>query len=133
MGQAFVFDTRDDSVSVNGRMITQFTDGDPVSWAHTQPNSQTYTPTMGKPYRVKKNAPLGNITLRVLPGTPDYKFLLNLANSEAEFPIVVNAQGERVSGTQASFNQIPNGNISENAQVREFVAEVLDYKVEATD
>jgi len=130
---AKVFDVRNDSVSVDGRMITAWAEGDPVTWTHTQPNSVTKTPIIGSSYRVKQNSPVGNVVLRVLPDTADYKFLLNLANSQKEFKVVVNAQGERISGTQGAFNQLPNGSISNNTLVRELTAELLDYKIEATN
>lgn len=126
-----VFDTRLNSVSVDGKILADYADGTPVHWAHSQPNSQSFVPSMGNPYRVIKNAPLGTVTVRVLPDTATFQFLMEIANSQREVPIVVNGTGERVSGNFATINQFPAGNISDADQVREFVFEVLDYKDEA--
>lgn len=126
-----VFDTRFNSVSVAGKILADYADGTPVQWSHSQPNSQAFVPSMGHPYRVIKNAPLGTVTVRVLPGTSTFKFLMKIATSQREVRIVVNATGERVSGSHATINQFPAGNISDGDQVREFVFEVLDYKDEA--
>lgn len=126
-----VFDTRLNSVSVDGKILADYADGTPVQWAHSQPNSQAFVPSMGNPYRVIKNAPLGTVTVRVLPDTATFKFLMQIATSQREVPIVVNGTGERVSGNFATINQFPAGNISDVDQVREFVFELLDYKDEA--
>lgn len=133
MAETKVFDPRQDSVSVNNKIITDWADGDPVAWAPIGQISQTTIPTIGKAFRTIKTAPAGTITLRVLPDTPAFSLLLGLAKSAAEFPIVVNAQGERISGNFGSINNLPSGNITENAPVREFQVEVLDYTHEATN
>lgn len=128
-----VFDVDNDRLQIGGFDIVDFTTGDPVTFSKTADNVQVVETAYGEPIVLKKHHGLGTVTVRVLPDTPSFKHLMKLANTTEETDVIINMQGEKISGTRAFFAKTPNGTISENAPVREFTLHVLDYKHDALD
>ena len=128
------FNVNADTIIVDGFSLSNFVAGaDPVSWAQDQDNAQVQQDAFGDAYVLDKNHTGGTITIRLIPGTPSFKKMMQLAGQRATFGVMINTSAEKVWGTEALIVRKPNGNVTENNPSREFQIKVIDYQFEAQD
>ncbi|CAK1230318.1 hypothetical protein R82291_FJPPFKPJ_00688 [Fructobacillus cardui] len=128
------FNVNTDSIIVDGFSLSNFVAGaDPVSWAQDQDNAQVQQDAFGNGYVLDKNHTGGTITVRLIPGTPSFKKMMQLAGQRSTFGVMIKTSAERVGGTEAIIVRKPNGNVTENNPSREFQIKVIDYQYEAQD
>lgn len=128
------FNVNTDSIIVDGFSLTNFVAGaDPVSWSQDQDNAQVQQDAFGNGYVLDKNHTGGTITVRLIPGTPSFKKMMQLAGERTSFGVMITTSAERVSGTEAIIVRKPNGNVTENNPSREFQIKVIDYQYQAQD
>lgn len=128
------FNVNTDSIIVDGFSLSNFVAGaDPVSWTQDQDNAQVQQDAFGNGYVLDKNHTGGTITVRLIPGTPSFKKMMQLAGQRSTFGVMIKTSAERVCGTEAIIVRKPNGNVTENNPSREFQIKVIDYQYEAQD
>lgn len=128
------FNVNSDTIIVDGFALSNFVAGaDPVSWAQDQDNAQVQQDAFGDGYILDKNHTGGTVTIRLIPGTPSFRKMMQLAGQRTEFGVMINTSAEKVYGTEAIIVRKPNGNITENNPSREFQIKVVDYQYEAKD
>ncbi|CAK1228336.1 hypothetical protein [Fructobacillus tropaeoli] len=128
------FNVNTDSIIVDGFSLSNFVAGaDPVSWTQDQDNAQVQQDAFGNGYVLDKNHTGGTITVRLIPGTPSFKKMMQLAGQRSTFGVMIKTSAERVGGTEAIIVRKPNGNVTENNPSREFQIKVIDYQYEAQD
>lgn len=129
----YVFDTSADSLIVDNFAISNFAAGDPVTYAKNNDNIKVDQDAFGDPFAVVSHKGAGKMNVKLLPGTPSFRKLMELANKNVVFGVTLTMQGERISGTNCMISRTPNGSISENSPVRDFTINMLDYKHETID
>ncbi|CAK1235134.1 hypothetical protein [Fructobacillus tropaeoli] len=128
------FNVNTDSIIVDGFSLSNFVAGaDPVSWTQDQDNAQVQQDAFGNGYVLDNNHTGGTITVRLIPGTPSFKKMMQLAGQRSTFGVMIKTSAERVGGTEAIIVRKPNGNVTENNPSREFQIKVIDYQYEAQD
>lgn len=122
------FDSKNNSLFVDNVAIFDFATGDPVTFAKDNDNVQIFYDANGKSWAVTNNKGGGKINVRVLPGTPSFKKLMQLARGQDSFTVALNLTGETVSATEAIIMRTPNGSWAEGSPMRDFQIALLDYK-----
>ena len=132
MSDIKVFDIANGYAMVDGYQLSNYAVGtDPVTYQKSNDNAKISDNAFGEVNIIKQHNGSGQVVIRLMPDTPSFKWMMNLANTEKIFPIVIDNQGERISGTQAIISKTPNGGLTSNDPVREFTVHVADYNHEA--
>lgn len=126
----YTFDASQLSVVVDGRYLTDFAEGDAVTWEKDEDNFEPKVGVTGAVGITKKINSIGTITLLIMQGSPEVTYLKSLANSGKQFPIWVNTGGEnneKIGGSRAMVLKTPEGSITDETGEREFEVKVFDY------
>ncbi|CEG31445.1 phage structural protein [Peribacillus simplex] len=130
MTNSYTFDASQVSVVVDGRYLTDFAEGDAVTWEKDEDNFEPKVGVTGTVGITKKINSIGTITVLIMQGSPEVGFLKKLANTGKQFAIWVNTGGEnseKIGGSQAMVLKTPEGSITDETGEREFEIKVFDY------
>lgn len=125
-----LYDSRDTSISIDGRVVTGFQANDMFSFTAKEDKITTEVDAQGTATMSVNNARLAQITLNLAATSPDYKWCMDRANSMAEFPVVIKDNFEKVTCNRCFFSKVPDIAAGKTAGARTFVIETLDSTVE---
>ena len=128
------YDAKDCTVMVDDVAIT----GLGEDMVTGEKSEDYFTPSVGAQGDIVKNIinnTLGEVTIVVQVTSPQKSHLLSLATRKDPFPIwVTNKElGERFGGSMANLLTAPSMSRGAEAEDMEFVFQVFDYTVEATN
>ena len=125
------YDAKDTSILVDGTYITGLGE-DMFSAEKDEDFFSESVGAQGDVVTSETNNPLGTFTLHVQSTSPSKKFLMGLKNRDEAFPIwAINKKlGERVGGTMAKLQSMPEIARGAEAEDMEFTFKVFDYTVE---
>lgn len=128
------YDAKDTSIIVDSTYITGLGE-DMISAEKDEDFFSTSVGAQGDVVKSQINNSLGTVTVYVQPTSPQKKFLLGLAKRTDPFPIwAVNKKlGERVGGTMANLLSFPEFARGAESEDMEFVFQVFDLTVEASN
>lgn len=132
MPETYAYDAQNAVVQIDGRLMTDYGDGDFVSWSKDEENFAAKTSANGTVGVAVSHSQIGTVTYRPMQGSPEIAFLNNLANSRRQFPIYINSgsdNAEIVSGTKCQIKKTPDGSLGKEISDREFEIAVFDLKV----
>lgn len=132
MPNIYTYDAALVSITIDGRFMVDHGEGDFVSWEKEEDNFDVKVAANGTTGVTTRNNNLGTITYKPMQGSPEVKFLNNLANTGKQFPIWVNSGGpnaEEIGGTMARVLKPADGSLEDEASDREFEIKVFDYTV----
>lgn len=133
MPNTYTYDAALVSITIDGRFMVDHGEGDFVSWEKDEENIAAKVSANGTVGVAVRNNNLGTITYKPMQGSPEVKFLNNLANTKKAFPIWINSGGpnpEIIGGTNAMVLKPADGSLEDEASDREFQIKVFDYSVE---
>lgn len=125
-----LYDSRDASISINGRVVTGFQSNDMFAFTAKEDKITTEVDAQGTATMSVNNARLSQITLNLAPTSPDYKWCMDLANSMTEFPTVIKDNFEKVTCNKCFFSKVPDIAVGKTAGARTFTIETLDSTVD---
>lgn len=128
------YNAKDCTITVDNVFITQLGE-DMVSG---EKDEDYFSPAVGAQGDVIKNEinnDLGQVTITVQATCPQRSYLMSLAKRQEPFPVWVSNKslGERFGGSLANLLTAPSKSWGAEAEDCEFVFQVFDYTVEATD
>lgn len=128
------YDAKDTSIIIDSTYITGLGE-DMISAEKDEDFFSTSVGAQGDVVKSQINNSLGTVTVYVQPTSPQKKFLLGLAKRTDPFPIwAVNKKlGERVGGTMANLLSFPEFARGAESEDMEFVFQVFDLTVEASN
>lgn len=129
-GMVRTYNAKQSTVIVGGRYITGFAEGSMVEWEKNEDNFESKVSAQGDVGIAIRNDTRGTVTITLAQTSPDVAYLKGLANTNAMFPIWIQAGGdteEKVGGTQAMVKKTPDGALSDEIEDRQFEIEVFDY------
>lgn len=130
MAGTFISDAKNSIININGRVMTDYGNGDFVSWEKDEENFTSSTSANGTVGVAVSHDQLGTVTYKPMQGSSEIKFLNDLANRRVQFPIYINSGGEFpeiVSGAKAQVKKTPGGSLSNEVSDREFEIAVFDF------
>jgi len=130
MPQTFIVDAANSVITIDGRVMTDYGNGDFIAWEKDEENFTASTSANGTVGVAVSHDQLGTVTYKPMQGSQEIKFLNNLANTRKTFPIYINSGGEFpeiVSGTRCQVKRSAGGSISNEVSDREFEIAVFDY------
>lgn len=133
MPNTYTYDAALVSITIDGRFMVDHGEGDFVSWEKDEENIAAKVSANGTVGVAIRNNNLGTITYKPMQGSPEVKFLNNLANTKKQFPVWINSGGpnpEIIGGTNAMVLKPADGSLEDEASDREFQIKVFDYSVE---
>lgn len=133
MAETYVYDPQNGVIQINGRIMQDYGDGDFVSWSKDEENFTAATSANGTVGVAVSHSQIGTVTYRPMQGSPEIKFLNDLANRRAEFSIYINSGGdnpETITGTKAQIKKTPDGSLGKEIADREYEIAVFDYRHE---
>lgn len=130
MSDIKIYNAKDVTVSVDGRVIQGFQDNDMVSYTRKEDNITTAVDAQGWPSAAINNNHLGQITINLSGESADHKRMNQLANTTKVFPIVISSPTEKISGSQAMIGKPADGAFGKAVPGRTYTIEVLDMQVE---
>ncbi|MBY8913312.1 DUF3277 domain-containing protein [Bacillus sp. YC2] len=128
----YTYNPMDVSVTVDGKIVTGFSEGTMVSCSKDEENFQTKMSAKGEASMAITNNKLGTVTLTLSQGSPFVAMLNKYANTGKQFPIWVNSAGsvkEKIGGTSAAVKKNADAEFSDEVGDREFEIQVFDYTV----
>ena len=122
------YNAKDWTIMVNGVYITSLGE-DMFDADKDEENFSTSVGAKGDIVKSEINNSLGSITLTVQTTSPQYPFLLSLANVSDPFPIwcLNKTLGRKVGGTMANLKKVPEESHGSEAEDVEFEFQVYDY------
>ncbi|MDB7636346.1 phage structural protein [Ligilactobacillus ruminis] len=126
-----VYNAADVHITVDGRTIQGFQDGDMFTASFKEDRVQTSVDAQGYASVALNANRLGQVTINLSGESPDHKFLNNLAKSNKIFPIVATSTNEKISGTQAIITKPANVSYGKTTPTRTYTIEVLDMSIDA--
>lgn len=129
----YVYDASMISLTIDGRFMVDHGEGESIGWSKDEDNFSTKVAPNGTTGIAITNNKLGTITYKPMQGSPEVKFLHNLANTRKRFPIWINTGGDNaeiIGGTDAMVLKNADGSLEGEASDREFEIKVFDYTVE---
>jgi hypothetical protein len=126
------YNAKDWTVMVKGTYITGLGE-DMFSADKDEDMFSTSVGAQGDVVKSEINNPLGTITITVQQTSPQYKFLLDLANESDPFSVwcINKTLGRRVGGTLANLKKPPEESHGSEAEDVEFEFQIYDYVDEA--
>src|SRR5699024_219727 len=125
-----VYNAKDVHLSVDGRIIQGFQDGDMFNVTIKEDRVQTSVDAQGVPSIAINNNRLGQITVNLSDNSADHKRLNALANSNKIFSIVATTPYEKITGDQAIIAKPADAAFGKETPKRTYTIEVLDLHVE---
>jgi len=125
-----VYDAQTCVVEIDGRIMTDYGDGDFASWSKDEANFEAKTSANGTVGVAINHSRIGTFTYRPMQGSQEITFLKNLANTRKMFTVALNSGGdypEIISGTKAMVEKTPDGALGKEISDREFTIKVFDY------
>ena len=122
------YNAKDISVLINGVNIT----GLGETMISCEKDEEFFSTSVGAQGDIVKsvtNNTLGTITITINYTCPQRSMIINLARSNAEFPIWLNSPNETVGGSKASIKNFPSIEYEAEAPEMEFEIQVFDYDV----
>ena len=129
----YTYDAALVSLTIAGRFMVDHGEGEAISWSKDEDNISVKTAPNGTTGVAIVNNNLGAITYKPMQGSPEVKFLHNLANTKQEFSIWINTGGDNaeiIGGTRARVLKNADGSLEGEASDREFEIKVFDYSIE---
>lgn len=119
---------------VGGRTITGLAAGTPVSAGKEANRWETYVGAQGEVSRSRNRNPLGHITVTVERTSPDFSYLVGLANGDNTFSahlIDRNTSEVTAGGSECWIEKLPDlsGVAGDSIPEIEFTIRVADYEV----
>ncbi|ATN94272.1 hypothetical protein [Lysinibacillus phage vB_LspM-01] len=133
MANTFVYDAGLGVIQIDGRYMQDYGEGEFVSWTKDEENFQHKTSANGTVGVATSYSQTGTVTYRPMQGSPEIKFLNQLANSRKSFPVYINSGGDNpeiVSGSRCMVKKTPDGSLGTEISAREFEIAVFDYSYE---
>ena len=125
-----VYNAKDVHLSVDGRIIQGFQDGDMFNVTIKEDRVQTSVDAQGVPSIAINNNRLVQITVNLSGNSADHKLLNALAKSNKIFSIVATTPYEKITGDQAIIAKPADAAFGKETPKRTYTIEVLDLHVE---
>lgn len=125
-----IYNAKDVHLSVDGRVVQGFQDGDMFNVTVKEDRVQTSVDAQGVPSIAVNNNRLGQITVNLSGNSADHKYLNKLANSNKIFSIVATTPYEKITGDQAIIAKPADAAFGKQTPKRTYTIEVLDLHME---
>lgn len=127
------YDASEVSVIRENTVLTDFAEGDFVTFSQTNDNVTTVVDAQGNGGFAYSNDKRGQITINLALTSPMLPTMLADANSKKIAPLKIkiplpNGQTETVGGEQAMIAKVADGTLGTSIPTRSFQFNVLDYK-----
>ncbi|MCO7127817.1 DUF3277 domain-containing protein [Sporolactobacillus shoreicorticis] len=126
------YDANNVTVTVDGVVITGYSDGSLVEASQDNDNFDTKVSAQGDVGVATSNNPLGTIKLTLAQTSPSVSYLNKLANAKKTIAIWATSNSEikeKVGGTKAKIKKPADVKLSKSIEDREFEFSVFDYAV----
>lgn len=130
MANTLVYDAQSCMIEIDGRIMTDYGDGDFATWSKDENNFEPKTSANGTAGIAVVHSNIGTLTYSPMQGSQEITFLKNLANTRKMFAVALNSGGEFpeiVSGTRAMVEKTPDGSLGKEISDREFTIKIFDY------
>lgn len=125
------YDARKSNITVDGRVISRFADGDMFSATFDQDSVTGSADAKGDGSVAINNAQTGTITINLSGNSKDNAFLNSLANSGKKFPVVIDSPLEKVTAASCYIKRQPQVSYGKNVPTRTFTILALDMNITA--
>jgi len=122
-----VYDAKEVTVIVDGVTVVGFADGDMVTCTKDENNITVVEDAQGSASAAINNSKIGTIQIMLAQTSPNYRQLVNLANSRRVVPTRVVNGSETIGGSQALVEKLPDTTFGSSVGSRQFTLKVLDY------
>lgn len=128
MADVNVFDVADTVLTVDKFQITDFASGDPITAVKDADDVTVDQDVMGNSWGTMQHKGTGTMTVRLLPGTPSYRKVMELHDKKTVFEVMLDTPQDSISATKSLILRSPQTAITGGSPVREFQIKMLDYK-----
>lgn len=130
MASVPIYNAIDVTLTVGGRVIKGFQDGDMITYSTKENRVQTEVDAQGVASIAVNNGRLGQIVVNLSGNSTNQKYLNDLANKNSQFPVVLKSKSEKISGNQAFIAKPADGAYGKATPKRTYTIEVLDMQVD---
>ncbi|EAE5980034.1 hypothetical protein LG489_001415 [Listeria monocytogenes] len=121
------YDANTVSTIINGISIFGFSDGDMVSCSKDSNNVEIKSDAQGNSSAAVNNDKMGTIKVDLAQTSPCYPKLIDIANRQLKVPIYVINGKEKIGGSMAFIEKLPDAGFGKSVGTRSFTFKVLDY------
>ena len=122
------YNAKDVAITIDGVIMFGFQDGDMVSFAKTNPNIEVSSDAQGTGMAAINNDSLGTFTLNLVQGSPCFKKLMDLANTQKAFAMSVEHKKEQAFGSICYVEKPSDGSFGKSVPTRSFTIHAIDYQ-----
>ena len=126
-----IYDAKNVSVVVDGRVVQGFQDNDMVTATQKEENVQTAVDAQGEAQITINNNKLGQITINLSGNSADHKRLNKLANTKKVFPVTIKSDIEKVTAQQCIISKPADAAYGKAVPGRTYTIEALEIHIEA--
>ncbi|EKM0740871.1 hypothetical protein HCA21_11410 [Listeria seeligeri] len=127
MNEMETYDAADVSIVVNGISLFGFADGDMVSCSKDANNIEIKSDAQGNSSAAVSNDRSGTVQIDLAQTSPCYPKLIDIANRQLKVPVYVINGNEKIGGSMAFIEKLPNAGFGKSVGTRSFTFKVLDY------
>lgn len=127
---AILYDAKDVHISIDGRVIQGFQDGDMFSATTKEDRVTTEVDAQGFGFAAINNNRLGQITVNLSGNSPDHKRLNDLANSNKIFPVVITTPMEKITAQRCLITKPADAAFGKATPKRTYTIQCLEMHVE---
>ncbi|EAF5045036.1 hypothetical protein FRG77_07870 [Listeria monocytogenes] len=121
------YDANTVSIIVNGISMFGFSDGDMVSCSKDSNNVEIKSDAQGNSSAAVNNDRMGTIKIDLAQTSPCYPKLIDIANRQLKVPVFVINGKEKIGGSMAFIEKLPDAGFGKGVGARSFTFKVLDY------
>ncbi|EAF5461912.1 hypothetical protein CPC87_06845 [Listeria monocytogenes] len=121
------YDANTVSIIVNGISLFGFSDGDMVSCSKDSNNVEIKSDAQGNSSAAVNNDKMGTIKIDLAQTSPCYPKLIDIANRQLKVPVFVINGKEKIGGSMAFIEKLPDAGFGKSVGTRSFTFKVLDY------
>ncbi|KRL81808.1 phage structural protein [Ligilactobacillus equi] len=130
MSLEYIYNAKDVHISVDGRVVQGFQDGDMFTAQVKEDRVQTEVDAQGEPSVAINNNRLGQVTVNLSGNSADHKRLNKLANTSKVFPLVITTPYEKITCDQCIIARPAEAAFGKQTPKRTYTIEALDLHVE---
>lgn len=127
MNQMETYDAADVSIIVNGISLFGFAEGDMVTCSKDANNIEIKSDAQGNASAAVSNDKSGTVQIDLAQTSPCYAKLIDFANRQLEVSVYVINGNEKIGGSRAFIEKLPNAGFGKSVGTRSFTLKVLDY------
>lgn len=125
--QMEVYDANKVSILVNNIALFGFADGDMVACSKDSNNVEIKSDAQGNASAAVNNDKMGTVRIDLAQTSPCYAKLVDIANRQLKVPVFVINGKEKIGGSQAFVEKLPDAAFGKSVATRSFTFKVLDY------